>query len=120
MRSPIVWFDIPVRDLERAARFYSAVLGEPVRREEAPGVAIALFPHEEGEPTGCLFRSTDDPPSGHGPLLYFDCSGRLDDALAAAEANGGAVLQPKQPIGEYGFRAIVRDSEGNRVALHSP
>lgn len=104
MRSPIVWFDIPVRDLER---FYSAVPGEPVRREEAPGVAIALFPHEEAEPTGCLFRSTDDPPSNHGPLLYFDGSGRRDDALAAAEASGGTVLQPKQPIGEYGFRAIV-------------
>lgn len=120
MRSSIVWFDIPVRDLDRAVRFYSAVLARPMQQEQAPGMAVALFPHEEGEPAGCLFRSTDDPPSGHGPLLYFDCSGRLDQALEAAQAHGGAVLEPKQPSGSYGYRAIVRDSEGNRVALHSP
>jgi predicted enzyme related to lactoylglutathione lyase len=29
------------------------------------------------------------------------------------------VLQGKHQIGEYGFRAIVLDSEGNKIALHS-
>jgi predicted enzyme related to lactoylglutathione lyase len=43
----------------------------------------------------------------------------LDDAIAAVAPNGGQVVQPKEPIGSFGFRAIVIDSEGNQVALHS-
>jgi predicted enzyme related to lactoylglutathione lyase len=43
----------------------------------------------------------------------------LDQAIAAVEANGGKVLQPKHPIGPYVHRAIILDSEGNRMALHS-
>ncbi|HEV3149059.1 MAG TPA: hypothetical protein VGZ24_10465 [Chthoniobacterales bacterium] len=39
--------------------------------------------------------------------------------MKAARANGGKVLQDKHQIGPHGFRAIVVDSEGNRIALHS-
>jgi predicted enzyme related to lactoylglutathione lyase len=43
----------------------------------------------------------------------------LDKAVEAARANGGKVLRARQKIGEHGFRAVVIDSEGNRIALHS-
>jgi len=43
----------------------------------------------------------------------------LDDAIAAVVPNGGKIIESKHPIGPFGFRAIVIDSEGNRVALHS-
>lgn len=33
MAHQIVWFDIPVLNLDRAIRFYSAVLGAPVKME---------------------------------------------------------------------------------------
>ncbi len=33
--------------------------------------------------------------------------------------SGGAVADAKTPIGPYGFVARFRDSEGNRVGLHS-
>ena len=33
MSQCVVWVDIPVHDLERAMRFYSAVLGSPVSKE---------------------------------------------------------------------------------------
>ena len=52
-------------------------------------------------------------------LLYFNCEGRLDEAIAVVEPNGGKVLEQKHQIGPYGFRAVVLDSEGNRIALHS-
>jgi uncharacterized protein len=43
----------------------------------------------------------------------------LDEAIATVVPNGGKIVQGKHPIGPFGFRAIVIDSEGNRVALHS-
>lgn len=119
MASAIVWFDIPAIDLDRAVEFYSAVLGKLVKKEQFPQVAIGVFPHDDGEPNGCLFQAAAERPSDHGPLLYFNCGGRLDEAIAAVERHGGKVLKPKHAIGAYGFRAVVLDSEGNRIALHS-
>jgi predicted enzyme related to lactoylglutathione lyase len=119
MANPIVWVDIPCRDLDRAIGFYSAVLGCSVKKEEFPNFSIGVLPHGSNEVGACLFVKVDAPPSDRGPLLYLNCEGRLDDAVAAVSANGGTVLQPRQPIGPYGHRAIILDSEGNRLALHS-
>jgi uncharacterized protein len=119
MANQVVWVDIPCVDLDRAIRFYSAVLGSSVRKQEFPGFAIGVLPHSEDEVGGCLFVKVDAPPSDRGPLLYLNCQGRLDDAIAAVGTEGGTVLQARHPIGPYGYRAIILDSEGNRLALHS-
>jgi uncharacterized protein len=119
----VVWFDLPVKDLDRAVRFYSAVLGAQVTKQEAHGMSFAVLPHQENGVSGCLTPggcgANENKPSEYGPLLYFNCEGRLDQAIAGVEPNGGKVQQPKHPIGPYGFRAVVLDSEGNRIALHS-
>jgi predicted enzyme related to lactoylglutathione lyase len=118
----VVWFDMPVQDLDRAMRFYSAVLGSPIQKQQFSGMSFAVLPHEEAGVSGCLTPNcdgNDNEPSDHGPLLYLNCQGRLDEAVAAVASNGGKVLQPRHPIGPYGFRALVLDSEGNRIALHS-
>src|SRR5580704_16214776 len=115
MANQFVWVDIPVIDLERAIRFYSAVLGSPVKKQEYPGMAIGLLPGVEDSVSGCLHRSDHDRPSDHGPLVYLNCQGRLNEAIAEVAPAGGKVLQPKQQIGEHGFRAVVLDSEGNRI-----
>jgi predicted enzyme related to lactoylglutathione lyase len=119
MANQVVWVDVPVLDLDRAIRFYSAVLGSAVQKQEYPGMALGLLPGVDGEVSGCLFTKDGERPSDHGVLVYLNAQGRLDEAVAAVEANGGKVLQAKHPIGPHGFRAVIRDSEGNRVALHS-
>jgi predicted enzyme related to lactoylglutathione lyase len=117
----VVWFDIPVRDLERAVRFYSAVLGAPVEMVQAAfgTPTIALLPHPEGAITGSLVATSDVNVADGGPLIYLSAQGRLDEAVAAAQMNGGKVVQAKQSFGSAGWRAIILDSEGNRIALHS-
>jgi predicted enzyme related to lactoylglutathione lyase len=117
----VVWFDMPVQELDRAMRFYSAVLGAPAQKQEFPGMSFAILSHpEETDVSGCLTPMKDcGPPPRKGVLLYFNCEGRLDEAIAAVEPNGGKVLEPRHQIGPYGFRAVVLDSEGNRIALHS-
>jgi predicted enzyme related to lactoylglutathione lyase len=119
MANQCVWFDIPVLDLDRAIKFYSAMLGTPVKKEQFPGMTFGLLPHQGEEVGGCLCVMENVKPSAQGPLLYLNAEGRLDQALAATQSNGGKVLQPKHQIGPYGFRAIILDSEGNRIALHS-
>jgi uncharacterized protein len=115
----VVWVDIPVLDLDRAVRFYSAVLGGAVQKQEYPGMTIGLLPGYDSDVSGCLFTKGEEKPSSSGLLIYLNAQGRLDEAVAAVESNGGKVLQPAHPIGPHGFRAIILDSEGNRLALHS-
>jgi predicted enzyme related to lactoylglutathione lyase len=119
MANQIVWCDIPVLDLDRAIRFYSAVLGTAVTKQDIPGMSMGVLPHENDDVAGCLFQKPEEKPSAHGPLLYLNCQGRLDQAIAAVEPNGGKVINAKHSIGPYGHRAVILDSEGNRMALHS-
>jgi predicted enzyme related to lactoylglutathione lyase len=112
-----VWFDIPVADLERAASFYRAVLAIQMHREQFQGGAFYVLEHAGGN-GGCLLVQPSDIGTG-GVLLYLNVDGRIHDAVRAAEQRGGSVLEPIHSIGPYGFRAVIRDCEGNRIALHS-
>lgn len=120
MSNRIVWVDIPVTDLDRAIAFYAALLGHPVSREGGPGFAFGLLPHEGQDVGGCLYLpGGDNAPSRLGPLIYLNVDGRLAEAVRAADQGGGELLQAIHPIGPHGWRALVLDSEGNRIALHS-
>ena len=119
MPNRIVWVDIPVLKLDRAIRFYTAVMGSEVERVDYPGMSIGSFAHKDGEAAGCLYLSDKVKPSADGPLVYLNAHGRIDEAIESVEPSGGKILQPKESIGPYGFRAIFLDTEGNRVALHS-
>lgn len=41
-----------------------------------------------------------------------------NEANRAAQA-GGKICQPKMAIGQYGYIALIEDSEGNMIGLHS-
>jgi hypothetical protein len=116
----LVWVDIPVRELERAIAFYAGVLACTVTREGGPGFTFGVLEHEGGEIGGSLVPAAkDNAPSARGPLVYLNVDRRIADAERMVVAHGGRVVQPTQPIGAHGYRAIVIDSEGNRIALHS-
>jgi predicted enzyme related to lactoylglutathione lyase len=120
----LCWTDIPVTNLDRAIKFYSAVLGKEVKKLSDGATEYGLLPHEEQNASGCLcVRSdsggVDNRPSANGPLIYLLVEGRLDQAVQAARANGGKILRARQQIGGHGFRAVIIDSEGNRIALHT-
>ena len=121
MANAIIWVDIPVKNLNRAMRFYSAVLDLTLKKEEFPTLSIALLPQGSGEVGVCLFPYSEDDhqPSLHGPLIYLNCEDRLAEALEEVDARGGKILKGRHSIGGMGWRAIVVDSEGNRIALHS-
>jgi predicted enzyme related to lactoylglutathione lyase len=119
MANQIVWCDIPVKDLDRAIRFYSAVLGHPVVKHTVGDMMFGLLPDADTGVSGCLVEGDDYKPSTDGPMIYMNCEGRLAVAVATVELNGGRILKGKHSIAPHGFRAIVLDSEGNHIALHS-
>ena len=118
MISPLVHFEIPVTDMDRAIRFYEAVFAVKLERREVDGYAMAFFPRADGRPgaSGALAQGDVYKPTRDGAILYFDVPD-IDAVIARAEARGAAVLYPKKDISEAGFVAEIADSEGNRIAL---
>ncbi len=113
-----VWFDIPVVDLQRAVAFYSATLGVEVSTESFDGISFGVLHHEEGN-GGCLVPNPDGISREGGILVYFNAHGRIREATRKALELGGELIEDVHPIGPHGFRALMRDSEGNRIAFHS-
>ena len=119
MTDAINWFEIPVKDLERAARFYEAMLGKKLKREVFGGTHMATFPTGAMEDVGgSLVADPKRAPSATGSLVYLDAPD-LDDALVRAKKAGGTIEMPKTDIGDPGHIAIVIDTEGNRIGLHA-
>lgn len=120
--NPVAWFEIYVQDLERAKGFYESVfqlqlntLNTPV-----PGVQMLAFPcnQERYGITGALVKMEGMGSGGNSTLVYFhspDCA--VEESRVAAA--GGQTIRPKFSIGEYGSIALVLDTEGNMIGLHS-
>lgn len=118
-KNAVNWFELPVRDMERAQRFYETVLGAKLRAELFGGKPNAIFPYQDGV-GGALVQDDHLKPTADGAVVYLSAGGRLDDCLERIEVAGGKVLLPKTDIGAPGFIAMMLDTEGNRVGLHDP
>ena len=123
--NPVGWFEIYVQDMARARMFYESVLQKKLEPMQAPegdasGFEMLAFPGDPHGPGagGMLVKMDGFAPGGGGTLVYFGCE---DCAVQAtrAEANGGGLVQGKMAIGEHGFCALERDTEGNVIGLHS-
>ena len=114
----LVWMDIPVADLDRASRFYEAVLSSPVRRDSFQGVEFGVLDHDGDG--ACLIPDPEKITAELGPLIYLNVDGRIREATAKVRELGGTVVQDVHAIGPHGWRTLILDSEGNRLALHSP
>ncbi|MCX6604443.1 MAG: VOC family protein [Acidobacteria bacterium] len=117
--NPVSYFEIPVQDMDRAVRFYEAVLGYRLVREQVDGNEMALFPAVEGGAgaSGALAKGEVYVPAMTGPIVYF-ATADIEKTWGLAGANGGKTLYPKTAVGKNGFVAEFADSEGNRIALH--
>lgn len=116
----IIWADIPVADLERAKKFYGAILGVPLM--QPPGMTdIALIP-PLGQPVeGQVVVSADlyvGKPSMEGCTIYLNTMGDINGMVQRVRDAGGEILQEPQDMGPMvGTIAFFKDSEGNRIGL---
>lgn len=113
----LVWFDIPARDLARATAFYEAVLDISTTPEDiGDGQPKSLLPG-----TGAIAQGAPWTPSQQGIVVYFDAGDDLQVVLDRVVANGGTVVEPKQPVAATpGYWARFRDTEGNLIGVLSP
>jgi predicted enzyme related to lactoylglutathione lyase len=123
MKNAINWFEIPVKNFEKAKAFYEEVFAAKMETMEMKemGAVMAFFPSDwQGEGVGgSIISGPGYEPSQTGALLYLNGGEDLSVPLARVEKAGGKVILPKTSIGQNGFMAQFIDTEGNRVAFHS-
>ena len=118
--NPVGWFEIYVQDMARAKAFYESVFGLQLTKLESPGLEMWAFPMQTdryGAP-GALVRMPGFLSAGNSVLVYFTCDDCAVEAGKAA-SSGGRVVKDKSSIGQYGYIALVTDTEGNMIGLHS-
>ena len=119
MANAINWFELPATNFERAISFYNTILGAELQKMDGPEMQMAFFPTTDNGVGGCITYGNGNKPMTEGALVYLNGGEDLATSLGKVNEAGGEVLMPKTAIGENGFMAIFKDSEGNRVALHS-
>ena len=124
MNTAISWFEIGTSDLDRATKFYETIFQVKLNPLDLENIKMRMFPIDDmlTGVGGALFDSKGflKPSATDGPLLYLNGSPDVQLVLDRVEAAGGKILLPKTEISaEYGYMALIIDSEGNRIALHS-
>jgi predicted enzyme related to lactoylglutathione lyase len=121
MANTFVWADIPVADMDRARKFYSAVLQTEVPLMDGANGDVALLPMEPGDASGDLVKSDSRTPGAPGITIYLDSKGDPEGMIERAVAAGGKVDAPVADMGEMvGSIGFFIDSEGNRIGVHKP
>ena len=123
MKNAISWFEIPTNDLDRAQKFYEAIFGVELIPMELPNFKMRMFPIEDMMGVGGAlvyaegFYKTSET---DGVLIYLNANPDVQNVLDKVEAAGGTILVPKTMISpENGYMAVIKDTEGNRIAFHS-
>lgn len=120
--NPVGWFEIYVADLDRAQVFHEKVFERRLENLPSgdPSISMLMFEAKPGESGagGALIKHPMRKPSVEGALVYFSCSDCAIQAQRAVE-HGGQNYKAKTSIGPNGFIAIIGDSEGNAIGLHS-
>ena len=129
----IIWFEIPVKNLDRAIFFYSELLEITMEKRKLYQTEYGFFNKEKTGIGGCLVERENH--VGNGVCLFFFVT-VLSDALDTALANGGKLVTPKTLLkqidasgktilahnmidNQVGYFAEILDSEGNQISLYS-
>ena len=120
-RNPVGWFELYVQEMDRAKAFYQNTFQITLEHLETnPDIELWAFPMQSDNPgcAGALAKMDGKDSGAGGTIIYFSCA---DCAVEAARAvkNGGRIQKEKLSIGQYGFIALIYDTEENMIGLHS-
>ncbi len=122
MVNAIHTFQIPVKDFDRAIKFYNTLMNYELSVMDFSGAKLGAFKydHAAGGIGGCIIKSDKLSPSSRGTMVYLDTGSDLQPYLDRVTPAGGEIQVEKTQLGPgLGFYAIIIDSEGNKIGLYS-
>ena len=121
MSGKVVHFEVPFDDGDRARSFYKEAFGWQIMEMPEMGYTIVMTgPSNDSGPTesgfingGMLSREQAATP---GPVVVLDVES-IEVALERIDSLGGSTVVGKTPVGDMGFAAYFKDTEGNTIGL---
>ena len=120
MSNRVVHFEIPFDDADRASKFYADTFGWQMMSMPDMGYVLATTgptgeqgPTESGFINGGMLRRESHLKA---PNIVIDVA-NIEEALKAVGEHGGSTVVERQPVGDMGFSAYFKDSEGNLIGL---
>lgn len=121
----VIFFEIPADEPARARQFYSSVFKwrmneipemhyTQVGTVEADRMGVRGVPKEPGAINGGIVERRRE--LVETPVIYVSVE-NIDEAVASIEKNGGKIVKSRTPVGNFGFAAYFKDTEGNVVGL---
>jgi predicted enzyme related to lactoylglutathione lyase len=121
MKNTINWFELPVVDFDRGRKFYESIFNFKIEDQMMGPWRMGFFPMEGQGVGGALVHGEGYEPSDKGAVVYLNADGIIDDVIGRIEGAGGKVVMPRTNVTpEIGDIAMFIDTEGNKVALHTP
>jgi predicted enzyme related to lactoylglutathione lyase len=121
MSGKVVHFEVPFDDGDRARSFYKEAFGWQIMEMPEMGYTIVMTgpsndsgPTEAGFINGGMLSREQAATSGPVPVIDVDS---IEAALAKIGGLGGSTLVGKTPVGDMGFAAYFKDTEGNTIGL---
>lgn len=129
-----MWFEIPVKNLDRAILFYSEVLAINIEKTKFLDKELGIFNKDQNTIKGALIEKENHNP-GTGVILFLYTE-ELTESLINVVKFGGEVILEKTLLkqktaegyltiksnmiaGDIGYYAEIIDCEGNRMCLYS-
>lgn len=121
MRNTINWFELPVVDFDRGRKFYETIFDIKIKDDMMGPYRMGFFPGDGQGVSGALVHGEGYEPSDKGAVVYLNADGIIDDVIGRIEKAGGKIVMPRTNVTpEIGDIAMFIDSEGNKVAIHTP
>ncbi len=117
----VVHFEIPTDDIKRAQAFYTDVFGWQINEiPEMKYTIVVTGPTDEqqmakevGFINGGMMERKDE---FQHPIITIDVDD-IEEASKKITEKGGKIVLTKMEVGDMGYAAYFRDSEGNMIGL---
>ena len=116
---PVVHFELPADDRERANQFYTSVFGweiDPIPVNGDTYLTATTSPIDDEhmhEAAGAIIERAGEIVA---PIITIEVDS-IDERIPRIEDAGGDSVAPKDKVPGLGFYAYVRDPEGNVIGL---
>ena len=121
MRGNVVHFEVPAKDMKRAQKFYSDVFGWQINEIPEDNYTMVGttpsdengMPKEPGSINGGIGKKTGPL---QNPVITIQVDS-IEEALKTVQAHGGKLERKKMAVGNMGWAAYFKDTEGNVMGL---
>jgi predicted enzyme related to lactoylglutathione lyase len=115
LSDPMVYFEMPADDVERAKRFYENVFEWKI--DYIPRIDYHSVQTKDVKGDGIDGGLQKRKAAGQ-PIMNYVRVGSIEECAKKIIENGGTMVLERQVVPGFGAYSIFRDTEGNLVGMH--